>query len=129
MWCPEHATQDVHQALRNEGARASWTLPVAQGAHCTPWNRPKHPAVVLAAGRSSRMKQGAELKEDHWSEEDRAALAQRSKAMLPVEASGRPFLALCSNGFCAKGWITCAWCGLAKTKTCPLSSSHGSPKA
>ena len=94
VWCPEHATQDVHQALRNAGARASWTLPVAQGAHCTPWSRPKHPAVVLAAGRSSRMKQGAELKEDHWSEEERAALAQRPKAMLPVEASGRPFLAL-----------------------------------
>ena len=94
VWCPESATQDIHQALRNAGARASWTLPVAQGAHCKPWNRPKHPAVVLAAGRSSRMKQGAELREAHWSQAERKALAQRPKAMLPVDNAGRPFLAL-----------------------------------
>lgn len=94
VWCPEHAAREVHQALRNAGARASWTLPVAQGAHCMPWKRPKNPAVVLAAGRSSRMKQAAELMDEHWSEEERAVLTQRPKAMLPVEASGRPFLAL-----------------------------------
>ena len=94
IWCSNDVLGHVHQALRNAGAKASWTLPVSTGARCIPWNAPKYPAVVLAGGKSSRMKRVMKSQEDNWSDDELEKLATCPKAMLPVDDTGRPFLSL-----------------------------------
>ena len=64
---------------------------------------------------------GRELKEDHWSEKEWAAPAQRPKAMLLVEVSGRFFALLLERLLCEGVDHVCS--GLAKTKTCPRSQA------
>ena len=94
VWCPRERVEAVHQAVRSEGARASWTVRSSDGAQCTLWQRPSCPTVVLAAGRSTRMKH-LESAEDHGlSALDQRLVQERPKAMLPVNSEGKPFLAL-----------------------------------
>jgi len=94
VWCPRSRTDEVHNALRDAGANASWTVSPVDGAVCRPWKQPSHPLVVLAAGRSSRMRAESSLDQAGLGEGATALLRQVTKAMLPVNAEGKPFLAL-----------------------------------
>lgn len=94
VWCPRSRADDVHSALRDAGANASWTVAPSDGAVCRPWKQPNHPLVVLAAGRSSRMRDESSLDLAGLGEEATSLLRQVPKAMLPVNDQGKPFLAL-----------------------------------
>ena len=94
IWCERDKTSAVHRAVRKVGAKASWTLGPSKGAHCHPWTQPTMPAIVLAAGRSSRMKIFGGDGPTGWTEEEVQLLQTRSKAMLPISPEGKPFLAL-----------------------------------
>ena len=94
VWAPRDANGAVHAAVRNAGARASWSLGVAQGAHVRTWKPPHHPMVILAAGRSSRMKSREAAQRAGLPPERCQLLQDVPKAMLPVDAKGKPFLAL-----------------------------------
>lgn len=93
-WVPEEMVSDVHEAVRRAGAAASWTVREASGAWCVPWPKPVRPAVVLAAGKSSRMRNVEAMEALSLPAAQRELLARRPKAMLPVGEDGRPFLAL-----------------------------------
>ena len=93
-WCPRDRAQAVHAAVREAGAKASWSVAPARGAHCTDSPDAKAPAIVLAAGRASRMKHLDERMQAAMTAEERQLLQERTKAMLPVGTDGRPFLAL-----------------------------------
>ncbi|MEC8662297.1 MAG: galactokinase family protein [Bacteroidota bacterium] len=94
VWCERDKTSAVHRAVRKVGAKASWTVGPSKGAHCHPWTQPTMPAIVLAAGRSSRMKIFGGNGPTGWTEEEVQLLQTRSKAMLPISPEGKPFLAL-----------------------------------
>jgi galactokinase len=93
-WVPSSKSEAVHHAVRAAGARASWSVGPAPGASCEPWREPSHPAVILAAGKSSRMKNTAAVGASKLTPEQEELLRTRTKAMLPVGQDGRPFLAL-----------------------------------
>ena len=84
VWCERGKTEAVHRAVRKAGAMASWTVGPSKGAHCHPWTQSHMPAVVLAAGRSSRMKAFGSHGSTGWTEEEVQLLQTRSKAMLPA---------------------------------------------
>lgn len=92
-WVPAERASAVHEAVRQAGAAASWTVGPTRGAWCMSWQPPKFPAVVLAAGRSSRMKSLGASDWASWTQEQREVIMNRPKAMLPVGPEGRPFLA------------------------------------
>ena len=69
-----------HEAVRMAEMRLPWTLGVHRGACCAPWSPPKRPAVVLAAGRSLRMKHADAMKATQLTLEDREILLNRPKA-------------------------------------------------
>jgi len=93
-WVSEDKVLDVHEAVRGAGAASSWTVREAAGAWCAPWSKPTRPAVVLAAGKSSRMRNVEAMEALSLPTAQREMLAHRPKAMLPVGGDGRPFLAL-----------------------------------
>jgi len=93
-WVPSSKSGAVHAAVRHAGARASWSVGAAPGARCEPWQEPKRPAVILAAGKSSRMKNASAVGAAKLTPEQEEILRTRTKAMLPVGEDGRPFLAL-----------------------------------
>ena len=94
VWCERGKTSAVHRAVRQAGAKASWTVGPSKGAYCQPWNQPQMPAIVLAAGRSSRMKAFGADGPKGWTVEEVELLQTRSKAMLPISSEGKPFLSL-----------------------------------
>ena len=94
VWCERGKTSTVHRAVRKAGGKASWTVGPASGAHCQPWTQPQMPAIVLAAGRSSRMKAFGGDEPSGWTTGEVELLQSRSKAMLPISPEGKPFLAL-----------------------------------
>jgi galactokinase len=102
-WVPEEWASDVHQAVRRAGAAASWTVREASGAWCAPWRKPVRPAVVLAAGKSSRMRNVEAMEALSLPTAQREMLARRPKAMLPVGGDGRPFLALLLERLASEG--------------------------
>ena len=89
-WCPSNQAEAIHVALRAAGAHGVWTVSPSAGARCIPWEQPEFPLVILAAGRSSRMKRPSS---DALNPAEKALIAQRSKAMLPVGPNEKPFLA------------------------------------
>ena len=93
-WVPKSHVAHVHEAVRRAGAAASWTVRESPGAWTAPWHAPLRPAVVLAAGRSSRMRNAQAMEGLSLTEEQRATLETLPKAMLPVGKDGRPFLAV-----------------------------------
>ena len=103
VWCERGKTSAVHRAVRKAGAKASWTLGPSRGAHCHPWTQPQMPAIVLAAGRSSRMKAFGGEDLTSWTEEEVQLLQTRSKAMLPISPEGKPFLALLLERLVSEG--------------------------
>ena len=60
--------------------------------------------VALAAGKSSRMK---DTDTTAMTQSDRALIASRSKAMLPVGEDGKPFLAWVLERACREGVDAC----------------------
>ena len=102
VWCERGKTEVVHRAVRKAGAKASWTVGPSKGAHCHPWTQPHMPAIVLAAGRSSRMKAFEDDGQGHTGEEIHL-LKTRSKAMLPISHEGKPFLALLLERLVSEG--------------------------
>ena len=102
VWCERGKTSAVHRAVREVGAKASWTVGPSKGAHCHPWTQPHMPAIVLAAGRSSRMKAFEDDGQGHTGEEIHL-LKTRSKAMLPISHEGKPFLALLLERLVSEG--------------------------
>ena len=102
VWCERGKTEVVHRAVRKAGAKASWTVGPSKGAHCHPWTQPHMPAIVLAAGRSSRMKAFEDDGQGH-TEEEIHLLKTRSKAMLPISHEGKPFLALLLERLVSEG--------------------------
>ena len=102
VWCERGKTEVVHRAVRKAGAKASWTVGPSKGAHCHPWTQPHMPAIVLAAGRSSRMKAFEDDGQGNTGEEIHL-LKTRSKAMLPISHEGKPFLALLLERLVSEG--------------------------
>ena len=102
VWCERGKTSAVHRAVREVGAKASWTVGPSKGAHCHPWTQPHMPAIVLAAGRSSRMKAFEDDGQGNTGEEIHL-LKTRSKAMLPISHEGKPFLALLLERLVSEG--------------------------
>ena len=94
VWCERGKTTAVHRAVRKAGAKASWTVGPSKGAHCHPWTQPHMPAIVLAAGRSSRMKAFGVDGHTGFTADEVQLLKTRTKAMLPISHEGKPFLAL-----------------------------------
>ena len=103
VWCDRGKTEAVHRAVRNAGGNASWTVGPSRGAHSHPWTQPQMPAIVLAAGRSSRMKAFDGDGPTGWTEEEVQLLQTRSKAMLPISPEGKPFLALLLERLVSEG--------------------------
>ena len=102
VWCERGKTSGVHRAVREVGAKASWTVGPSKGAQCHPYTQPQMPAIVLAAGRSSRMKAFEDDGQGHTGEEIHL-LKTRSKAMLPISHEGKPFLALLLERLVSEG--------------------------
>ena len=102
VWCERGKTSAVHRAVREVGAKASWTVGPSKGAQCHPYTQPQMPAIVLAAGRSSRMKALEDDGQGHTGEEIHL-LKTRSKAMLPISHEGKPFLALLLERLVSEG--------------------------
>ena len=103
-WVPQAKVEGAHHALRMAGAHGVWTLEPSKGAVCRSWQPPKVPMVALAAGKSSRMKDTATTA---LTQSDRALIASRSKAMLPVGEDGKPFLAWVLERACREGVDAC----------------------
>ena len=102
-WVPHNRVADVHASVREAGAAASWTVRPSDGATCRPWKNPRTPAVVLAAGRSSRMRNREARVGLRLTPEQETLLQERPKAMLPVGEEGRPFLAVLLERMASEG--------------------------
>ena len=102
-WVPKPLAARVHLELRRAGATATWSVSPTAGARCEPWSPPKCPAVVLAAGRSSRMKAFDDLAKVALTTSEMVLIQNRPKAMLPVGPEGQPFLSLLLHQMAAEG--------------------------
>ena len=124
VWCERDKTSAVHRAVRKVGAKASWTVGPSKGAHCHPWTQPTMPAIVLAAGRSSRMKIFENEGLTGWTEEEVQLLKTRSKAMLPISPEGKPFLALLLERLVGEGVDDVCVVLSSEDQTPPRNGSH-----